>query len=179
MSSLLSSSEENISVATEHLRDAAKYGDLEAVQALFERHGHVIVNAKDDGGWTALHHASIYDKLEVIKYLIETCGANIHAVNMNGSTPLHSASRFGQLETAKYLVEAAGADACAANKEGDTPLHNACWNNGALPVVQYLVENCNVSILAANAAGRTSLHVACDRGWMETVIYLVGVLPAV
>jgi ankyrin repeat protein len=78
-------------------------------------------------------------------------------------------------------VETAGADACAANKEGDTPLHNACWNNGTLPVVvQYLVENCNVSVLAANAAGRTSLHVACDRGRMETVVYLVGVvLPAV
>jgi Ankyrin repeats (3 copies) len=126
---------------------------------LFERHGHAIVNAKDDGDWTALHHASIHDKLEVIQYLIETCGANIQAVNMNGSTPLHSASRFGQLETVKYLVEAAGADACAANKEGDRHTTAQC-----------LLEQRHVTSRRTIPGGELQCeHPCCECGWSHIV----------
>jgi ankyrin repeat protein len=92
----------------ESLRIASRSDNLDEIIQLFECHGIDIVKAKDEHGWTALHHASECSRLKVVQYLIETTSTGIHDVNKDGDTPLHTACRSGHLEIVKYLVETAG-----------------------------------------------------------------------
>jgi ankyrin repeat protein len=150
--------------------EAAVSGNLEEVQRLYISHGGDIVNAQSY--WTALHCASWNGNLKVIKYLVETCGADIHAVDTGGNTPLHDATAHAidMLEVVKYFVEIAGADINAVNTEGDTPLHCAC-KCGKLDDVQYLVEVAGANIHTVDNKGNTMLHDAISNGELELVKY--------
>jgi ankyrin repeat protein len=144
-------------LAAERFRLAAARGDLEEVQQLYSSHGRSIVNARGYDGWTALHMASFYGKLDVVKYLVEVAEASIRARTDGGKTPLLFAP-FGSLELVKYLVE-------KADKSGETILHYASWNGG-LDIVKYLVEQCRANVHAVSKDGETLLHSATSRACM-------------
>jgi ankyrin repeat protein len=160
-SSLISAlfGDESLRLAAERFREAAKEGNLDDVQQLYNLHGSNIVKARDYNGWTALHFASWCGKLEVVKDLAEVAGADIHSRTSDGDTPLHVAPVFGQLELVKYLVEKAGANVHAANKRGETILHHAIMRGG-LDIVIYLVVQCGADSHAVSKHGETILHFA-------------------
>lgn len=54
-------------------------------------------------GRTALHQASSYGNLSVMKLLVNT-GAKVGEKNSSGELPLHLAARFGRIDAVKYLV---------------------------------------------------------------------------
>ena len=54
---------------------------------------------------TPINNASYNDHLEVVKYLYETCHANIETKDRIGRTPINIASANGHLEIVKYLYE--------------------------------------------------------------------------
>lgn len=56
-------------------------------------------------GRTALHHASNYSTLEVVKYLVEQRKANIDAKDCLGYSALHFACVGGNLDIIEYLIE--------------------------------------------------------------------------
>jgi len=63
-----------------------------------------------------------YDKLELIKELVENRGANVNARSAYGdTTPLHEAAEEEKLEILRYLISK-GADINALNSRGQTPL---------------------------------------------------------
>jgi ankyrin repeat protein len=67
------------------LKVAATRGDIEEIDALVV--GGAIVNAKGEGGYTALHHAAAQGRrLAAVKRLLEA-GASPHLVNDEGRTP--------------------------------------------------------------------------------------------
>jgi ankyrin repeat protein len=113
--------------------------------------------------------------LEVVKYFVEECGANIHSVDNIGSTPLHSASMFGYadgvLDVVRYLVEHCGADVDAVNNNGNTPLHMACSRH-CLDIVKYFTM-AGANVHAMSNTGRTPLHYATECGLLEVAKYLV------
>jgi len=59
----------------------------------------------DNGGWTPLHHAATFGKVESLRLLLEH-GANVEVKNYDGDTPLDIAKlkRFDGL--AKVLLSA-------------------------------------------------------------------------
>ena len=61
------------------------------------------VNAKDDGGWAALHEAAARGDLESAHLLIES-GATVDLRDGYGRTPLHIASEMGLVEIVKFLL---------------------------------------------------------------------------
>ena len=141
--------------------------------------------------------------LEVVKYLIEKCGADVRfkndwpvqwasgnghlevvkylvekcKVNVRADThwAVRVASRNGHLKVVKYLVEKCGANARADNDY-------AVWwasNNGHLEMVKYLVEKCGAN---ARAKDNCAVRWACESGHFEVIKYLVdkcgAILPA-
>jgi ankyrin repeat protein len=62
------------------------------------------INAKDSGGDTPLHKASLYDHLAVVKALLAV-GENILAANNQGELPVHEAVRFRRSAVTKYLLQ--------------------------------------------------------------------------
>lgn len=73
------------------------------------------IDAVDEKGWTALHHAAKNGELKEVKRLL-AAGANVDVTTkqdindvFSRSTPLHLASHYAHVEIAKMLLDQ-GAD---------------------------------------------------------------------
>jgi hypothetical protein len=100
---------------------AAADGDLELLQASIKKMG-IPQNAADSNGFTFLHAACGYCRVEVIQWLLglneDSTIIDINARDGDGDTPLHHCD---DAVSAKLLIEA-GADHQMRNDEGHTPL---------------------------------------------------------
>ncbi|KAL3776291.1 hypothetical protein ACHAW5_002600 [Stephanodiscus triporus] len=100
---------------------AAGDGDLELLQASIEQLG-ISPNAADSNGFTFLHAACGYCRVEVIEWLLglnkDSTIIDVNARDCDGDTPLHHCD---DAVSAKMLIEA-GADDQQKNEEGQTPL---------------------------------------------------------
>jgi ankyrin repeat protein len=81
------------------------------------------VNAKDSGGHTPLHWASMKGHVQVFKELVMH-GADIEAKDNRGDTPLHYAALMGHLPIVKALLSS-GADCRAIDNQGELPIDYA------------------------------------------------------
>ena len=110
-----------------------------------------------------------FGHLEVVKYLIETCGANARD---NSDFAIRYACLYNHLEVVKYLVEKCGADARVCNIE---IIEQICIF-GYLEVVKYLVEKCEVNVIDDNDC---TVRMASWNGHFELVKYLIDKCGAV
>ena len=79
------------------------------------------VDVSDGSGLTALHHASWYDRTDIIKHLLhEGADMNIQT-RYTKDTPLHLAARNNKTEAVRILIES-GADVNLMNNFNKTPL---------------------------------------------------------
>jgi hypothetical protein len=106
----------------ETLHDAARYGDVEAVED-FIAIGKDI-NARDSSSRTPIHYAIAFGKgdagEEIFNLLLEA-GADLTATDEKKNTPLHYACGYGKPFAVKALLEK-GCDKTATNGTGKTPL---------------------------------------------------------
>ena len=114
------------------LIESAKSGNLDQVHDLLKRGANV--NAKNEGGWTAL-----------VKH---------------GGTPLILASFYGHVEVVCELLNHDGVKVNNQSRDGDTALICAS-ENGHLDVVRALL-NRGVAVNIMNQYARTALDVARD-----------------
>ncbi len=104
------------------LHAAASSRNSEVVQILIE-YDPANVNARNEGGFTPLHWASVGSNFKdgsILRLLLEH-GADINAQNGDGWTPLLWASQNGALEVVRLLLEY-GADVEATKNDGGTAL---------------------------------------------------------
>ncbi|KAI1352142.1 hypothetical protein F5Y01DRAFT_100486 [Xylaria sp. FL0043] len=66
--------------------DTIAKGDTRAVQDMLLKK-HILPSDRDDFGWTLLHWAAVYDRLEIARSLIQS-GADVNAQNSDGQTPI-------------------------------------------------------------------------------------------
>eukprot|EP00903_Cladosiphon_okamuranus_P016688 g15385.t1 len=94
-------------------------------------------NARDEEGWTLLHHATMHGREECVQLLLRQ-GARHDAVSIGGHTVLHLASANRHCDVVKMLVEA-GARVNVRNAHGNTPLHSAAAT-GTVDIMLYLLR---------------------------------------
>jgi hypothetical protein len=83
---------------------ASQDGDLEHVKSFFEcQKAHLHVDFHDDFGYSSLHYACQWNRVDVIRYLLYK-GASVN-VDICGATPLHRAAFRGSYEAVRLLVE--------------------------------------------------------------------------
>lgn len=126
------------------------------------------VNAYITKGTSALHEASYYGDLPMIKLLLEN-NADIRIKAFNGQTPLHSASSEGALEAVKLLIMS-GADPNAQDNDGWTPLHFAA-RKGYLEIVNYLLKS-GANNKINTFKGQSSLDLARIKNYQEIISVL-------
>jgi len=106
----------------ETLHDAARYGDVEAVEDFIAIGKDV--NARDSSQRTPLHYAIAFGKgdvgEEIFNILVEA-SSDLTAVDEKKNTPLHYACGYGKVFAVRALLEK-GADTKATNGTGKTPL---------------------------------------------------------
>lgn len=115
---------------------AAALGRVDSLDSALSRSG--MVNAYAYDGWTPLHLAAFFGRLEAADRLI-AAGAALNATSTNSmrNTPLHAAVAGGRTDVALLLIER-GADVSAPDSGQHTPLHIAA-ENGNAPVVEALL----------------------------------------
>ncbi|KAH9093214.1 hypothetical protein Ae201684P_008873 [Aphanomyces euteiches] len=105
---------------------AAQDGDIDHVRSFFEcRKAHLPLDFADDFGYTALHYACQWNRVDVVQYLLSR-GANPDCTDC-GATPLHRASYRGSTESVALLLKHGASVNMIDTSFGDnrTALHKA------------------------------------------------------
>lgn len=97
--------------------DAAKYGDVEAVEDFLAIGKDP--NLVDEFNRSPLHFAVSIQHMGIIDALL-AAGANVEIKDSKNNTPLHYAAGYGRVEAVRRLLEA-GADGSMKNENGKTP----------------------------------------------------------
>mmetsp|Transcript_107220 Transcript_107220/g.149465 ORF Transcript_107220/g.149465 Transcript_107220/m.149465 type:complete len:159 (-) Transcript_107220:61-537(-) len=93
--------ESGLPVVNARLLEAARKGDLEAVERSVAEGASV--NAVDTHSWSALHYSAASGQLEVCKFLLQQ-GCDINSTLNDFSTPLMLAVEEGHLNVAQLLL---------------------------------------------------------------------------
>mmetsp|Transcript_37425 Transcript_37425/g.60307 ORF Transcript_37425/g.60307 Transcript_37425/m.60307 type:complete len:269 (+) Transcript_37425:52-858(+) len=107
------------------LHEAAKNGDLKAVQDFLDRKKPL--DAQDHKGITPLGYAIGANRIAVVKLLLDS-RANPYAVDSAGNSGLHYAAGYGRKELVEYLLKV-GTSVNQPNAQGQTPIAVATMNN--------------------------------------------------
>ncbi len=99
---------------------AAANGRIAEVRALLPQ---ADLSARDQHGWTALHHATAGNFVNTVALLLDR-GADANAKNLAGVAPLHFACQEGYLAVVRHLLDAGASPGLEASP-GVTPLNLA------------------------------------------------------
>eukprot|EP00933_Yihiella_yeosuensis_P032742 TRINITY_DN2637_c0_g1_i3.p1 TRINITY_DN2637_c0_g1~~TRINITY_DN2637_c0_g1_i3.p1 ORF type:complete len:267 (-),score=76.76 TRINITY_DN2637_c0_g1_i3:105-905(-) len=106
------------------LHEAAKNGDLKAVQEYLAKKKPL--DAQDHKGITPLGYAIGANRIAVVKLLLDN-RANPYAVDSSGNSGLHYAAGYGRKELTEFLLKV-GTSVSQANAQGQTPMEVATIN---------------------------------------------------
>ena len=118
------------------IHEAARAGDLARLTALLAGEA-ALVNLRDEGRMTPLHHAVQAKRLAAAEFLLAH-GADIGMANNDQLTPLHLAATAGDAAMVKLLLER-GADPKVRDMRGRPPLFLAAGLGNDLETVRLLV----------------------------------------
>lgn len=148
----------------QRLFEAAGEGDATAVGELLEKGADL--DARDSGGWAALHFAAQHDGPETALVLIRHGAAIDIREEGVGDTPLHHAAMRGKERVAMALLDH-GADVNALNAFSATPLHEAAVGGHAELVRALIARGADVN--AKDGNGRTAQERGEEQGESEAV----------
>lgn len=151
-----------------------------------------VMTSKDARGMTALHHATIKSRTELVQVLLMR-GSNANEKDDQGKTPVHWAASTSNVTIMRYLLECGG-DPLVEDAKGRTPLEiskkaerpvlnllTECLlfrsvESGRLYEVQKAVqqiENAGEDVThVRDFAGSSAIHVAARGGHAEIVKWL-------
>ncbi|EMD40637.1 hypothetical protein CERSUDRAFT_43468 [Gelatoporia subvermispora B] len=173
----------------EALNAAAATGDLKCVQDAFRKAVEndnvdpfsLANDASPRSGLTALHTAARRGHINIVKWLMEECGAMSDVEDKEGEVcHNHVSALNGHLRVITYLLPDK-ADVHTKDADGWTALHNACAK-GYLDIVRWLCEhggaaaevNGTRGIDVKSKGGWTPLMNAASKGHLPVVLYLLS-----
>ena len=127
--------------------------------------------AKDRNGFTPIHYAMAYHRIEILELLASVYKVNLDVTTKEGNTPLHLAVAADDEQCIELLMKY-GANPDVRTNEGDTPLHlAAAWNN--TQAIRQLALG-KADLEAKNYRNKfTPLHVAVGFDHIEASVALI------
>ena len=172
----------DVEVLSQALRWSCRDGRLDVVKWL---KGHTAANVNYKGVWTPLIAACSNDHLDMVKYLVETCHADVNLPDSRGDTSLTWACFRASMSVSMYLCEVNNLDVNIADRyngntalhyavwyrkdSGYTQLHWACGYRGDVTEVLRLVYVRGLTINVQDNDGNTPLHIACSNRHSDIV----------
>ncbi|BGO93036.1 hypothetical protein NBRC10512v2_005322 [Rhodotorula toruloides] len=159
---------------------ACQNGDLERLVSLMSRSGSEVADGSSRFtlanqtsphiGLAPLHYAAQRGHVDVVKWLIEECGAMPELEDGDGETPLYKAAHSGHLDVCRFLISRE-VDVDATDSDGWTALHNAS-SRGWLDIARLLLE-AGADVDHPSRHGYTPLMNAASKGQLPLVQYLL------
>ncbi|CAK4937695.1 unnamed protein product [Aphanomyces euteiches] len=140
----------------------ASHGNLQLLKFVMGRAPSIRLNAVDNKGFSALHHACAKNQVEICDYLVALASDHqvvLNAASYDGMYPLHVLAILGHVECACALQQGPW-DVNVYDAEGRTPLHLAIASNRSAFVMFLLEMGADPS--AKDALSRTPLHYAME-----------------
>lgn len=140
----------------------ATEGNLEGLKSALETPG---TNLKDPdvNGATLLHRAAMGNKVEVMKYLIES-GIALDLRDNDGNTALHVAVQTESIDALHVLLNSGASDVVLNNKE-EAAIHVAV-KLGYVVAVRALLDH-PIDVIVTGYRKRTALHIAAELDRVE------------
>ncbi len=140
-----------------NLHEAAAAGETSRVRQLLDAAPDAI-NAYSHDGWTPLHLAAFFGRLDTATLLLERgADANLLSTNGMGNLPLHAALAAQRFDVAAMLLDR-GSAVDQVDSSGLLPLHLAA-DTGNVPFIEVLIT-AGSPINQRDAQGRTPLALA-------------------
>lgn len=151
--------------------EAAEKGDLAELSAALDLEPRTIESFSTDG-WTLLHLASYFGRLEAAQLLLDR-GAAVEARSRNtmANQPLHAAAAGRKPELVRLLL-AHGAPADSKQDGGFTPLHSAAQSGDLETIKLLLAAGANPQQLSDDQ--RTPVMLARDQGHQDALNLLLA-----
>ncbi|XP_067299518.1 ankyrin repeat domain-containing protein 10b isoform X4 [Pseudorasbora parva] len=146
------------------LHRACRDGDVGALCSLLQCGTDQLSVEDSFYGWTPLHWAAHFGKLECVMRLVQVgCGVN-SVTSRFAQTPAHIAAFGGHPQCLLWLLQA-GADINRQDYVGETPLHKAARAGSIDCVNTLLVQGAKADM--RNASGLTAADLAHAQGFQE------------
>ncbi|XP_048350459.1 ankyrin repeat domain-containing protein 10 [Sphaerodactylus townsendi] len=154
------------------LHRACRDGDLPALCALLQGTPREDLVAEDSFyGWTPLHWAAHFGKLECLIQLVRA-GATVNGCTTRfAQTPAHIAAFGGHPQCLIWLIQS-GANINKQDYVGETPIHKAA-RSGSMDSISALVAH-GAQIDLRNASGLTAADLAYTQGFQECAQLLLN-----
>jgi ankyrin repeat protein len=122
-----------------------------------------LVHERSHDGWTPLHLAAFFGRLEIVKMLLES-GAPMLAISSNNESnlPINAAAAGRRNDVVRLLVERGCPPDARASDQGYTALHLAA-NNGNVELVEFLLRS-GADRNLRTGAGETAHDLAIKQG---------------
>lgn len=148
---------------------AAIMGDTGQIEQLLATN-RSLVSAVSSDGWTPLHLAAYFGKIDTARVLLNNGAAvNARSTNAMENTPLHAAAAGRHADVAKLLLDR-GAGANARQHGGWTPLHAAAQNGDVEMAKALVAAGADVRARAEN--NQTALDLALTKAQQTMVDFL-------
>ncbi|MHC5111942.1 MAG: ankyrin repeat domain-containing protein [Planctomycetota bacterium] len=147
--------------------EAAAIGKLSRVRELVGAHPKSVKAFAPDG-FTALHLAVFFRRLDVVRFLLaQGSDVNAAAGNTANVCPIHSAAATRSAEMVRVIL-AAGANPDVKQTGGHTALHAAVLHDDRAMVLALLSAGADAGV--ANDEGKTAHELAGDGGAMAELL---------
>ncbi|GBN40780.1 Putative ankyrin repeat protein RF_0381 [Araneus ventricosus] len=118
----------------------------------------VDINSRNVAGEVLLHIAAKFNRIEVVRYLVEEQHMSLDICDSNGKTPLHVAVENQSNETVNYISKFE-INLARKDRNGFTPLHTAIFRNNIDAAKILLKKEANVDENKSHG-NFTALHIA-------------------
>ena len=158
------------------LQVALNYNNFEIVNYILEKEVNVN-NADFENGLTALHHAIIIDKRQIIEKIIKK-GGDINYLDNIGNSPFHYAVIEKNINLIEYFINETDVKFNLLNLNGNIPIMNyfnvnlSNENSREFELLLKFFKNTNLNII--NNEGNTPLHLLVEKYlWEKEKIYSI------
>ena len=122
-----------------------------------------LVGDRSHDGWTPLHLAAFFGRLELVKLLLDAGASMLTISNNNESNlPINAAAAGRRNDVVRLLVERGCPPDARASDQGYTALHLAA-NNGNVELVEFLLRS-GADRSLKTGSGETAIDLAVKQG---------------
>lgn len=153
------------------LMEAMKKGKMDLVHSILNSDENIDINQRDEGGYTLLMHASLWNDPEIMDELLSKKDIDLNLTNNEGQTALTLAIDDSDADAVNKLLDK-GARTDIIDEYGFTPLHYASMHSN-FEIFNKIMDSCAAYINTQDNRGETPLMEAVlsfDEDIYETLL---------